>query len=129
VRETSAPSSDAMRYRSPYTTRRLTAETAPLHRAATTNGAAAAPAAWLVFEVSDTGPGIAAEDLPHIFDRFYRTDRARTRETGGSGLGLAIVERLVQAQHGQVNVHSAVGRGSTFGVWLPAAPRTVAVKV
>jgi signal transduction histidine kinase len=78
-------------------------------------------AAWLVFRVSDTGPGIAPENLPHIFDRFYRTDRARARETGGSGLGLAIVERLVTAQGGKVEVSSTPGKGTIFVVWLPAA--------
>lgn len=76
---------------------------------------------WLVFEVSDTGPGIAPEDLPYIFDRFYRADRARTREKGGSGLGLAIVQRLVEAQAGRVDVQSVVGRGTTFRVRLPVA--------
>lgn len=75
----------------------------------------------VVFEVTDTGPGIAPDDVPYIFDRFYRTDRARTRETGGSGLGLAIVQRLVEAQGGQVSVDSTVGEGSTFRVVLPVA--------
>ncbi len=74
---------------------------------------------WVAFAVSDTGPGIAPADLPHIFDRFYRTDRARARETGGSGLGLAIVQRLVEAQGGRVEVVSAVGKGTTFHVYLP----------
>lgn len=74
----------------------------------------------VAFEVGDTGPGIAPEDLPHIFERFYRTDRARARETGGSGLGLAIVQRLVEAQGGQVSVHSTPGQGTTFTVTLPA---------
>jgi signal transduction histidine kinase len=74
---------------------------------------------WVVFEVTDTGTGIAPEDLPRIFDRFYRTDRARARETGGSGLGLAIVERLVHAHTGRVTVDSTLGQGTTFAVWLP----------
>lgn len=77
----------------------------------------------LVLEVADTGPGIAPEDLPYIFDRFYRTDRARTRETGGSGLGLAIVQRLVEAQGGQVSVTSEPGRGTTFRITLPVTHR------
>jgi signal transduction histidine kinase len=84
-----------------------------------------APGEHVVIEVADTGPGIAAEDLPHIFDRFYRTDRARARETGGSGLGLAIVQRLVEAQNGQVSVSSTPGKGTTFCLQLPAAPDVV----
>jgi signal transduction histidine kinase len=75
----------------------------------------------IVFEIHDTGPGIAPDDLPHIFERFYRADRARSRESGGSGLGLAIVQRLVEAQGGQVDVSSELGKGTTFRVLLPAA--------
>lgn len=77
--------------------------------------------AAVVIEVSDTGPGIAPDDLEHIFERFYRADRARARETGGSGLGLAIVQRLVESQGGQVGVKSALGQGTTFWVTLPTA--------
>ncbi len=80
-----------------------------------------APARLVLLEVADTGPGIASADLPQIFERFYRSDRARTRETGGSGLGLAIVQRLVEAQGGQVSVTSALGQGTTFYVALPTA--------
>jgi signal transduction histidine kinase len=76
---------------------------------------------WLAFEVADSGPGILAEDLPHVFNRFYRTDRARARETGGSGLGLAIVEQLAHAQSGSVDVRSTPGKGTTFRVVLPIA--------
>ncbi len=72
------------------------------------------------FEVTDTGPGIAPDDLPHIFDRFFRADRARTRETGGSGLGLAIVQRLVEAHGGTISVTSTPGNGTTFEFTLPA---------
>jgi signal transduction histidine kinase len=82
------------------------------------------PERWLAFEVSDSGPGIRSEDLPHVFDRFYRTDRARARETGGSGLGLAIVEQLAHAQSGSVDVRSTPGQGTTFRIVLPvAAPK------
>lgn len=81
------------------------------------NGARLSPTC--VFEVSDTGPGIAPEHLPCIFERFFRADRARTRETGGSGLGLAIVHRLVDAHDGQVEVNSTPGQGTTFRVILP----------
>ncbi|MFJ8958612.1 sensor histidine kinase [Lentzea sp. NPDC102401] len=70
--------------------------------------------------VSDTGSGISAEDLPHVFDRFWRADRSRTRDTGGSGLGLAIVHAIVSAHGGTITVDSAVGRGTTFTITLPA---------
>ncbi len=75
----------------------------------------------VVVEVADTGPGIPAEDLPHIFDRFYRTDQSRSRDTGGSGLGLAIVRSLVTLQGGTVDVTSEVGAGTRFRVTMPAA--------
>lgn len=69
--------------------------------------------------VSDTGPGIAPEDLPHIFDRFYRADNARARSTGGSGLGLAIVRSLVMLHGGTVRADSRPGEGSRFTISLP----------
>jgi signal transduction histidine kinase len=75
----------------------------------------------VVFEVADTGPGIPPDELPQIFERFYRADKARARETGGSGLGLAIVQRLVEMQGGRIWASSALGRGATFHVALPAA--------
>ena len=71
-------------------------------------------------EVIDTGGGIAPEHLPHLFERFYRVDKARSRAHGGSGLGLSIVKALVEAHGGSVSVASEVGRGSTFTVRLPA---------
>jgi two-component system sensor histidine kinase BaeS len=71
--------------------------------------------------VADTGEGISAEDLPFIFDRFWRGDRARSRGGGaGSGLGLAIARQLVRAHGGTISVDSEVGRGSVFTVTLPA---------
>jgi two-component system phosphate regulon sensor histidine kinase PhoR len=70
--------------------------------------------------VSDTGAGIPAEHLPRIFERFYRVDRARSRELGGTGLGLSIVKHIVQSHGGRVEVESAVGRGSSFRIVLPA---------
>ncbi len=79
------------------------------------------PSSVVVFSITDTGPGIPPAELPQIFERFYRTDRARARETGGSGLGLAIVQRLVSAQGGSVAVESELGRGSSFQVMLPLA--------
>ncbi len=72
-------------------------------------------------EVRDTGQGIAAEHLPYIFDRFYRTDRSRSRATGGAGLGLAIVKQLVQAHGGEVRVTSTPGVGTTFTFTVPVA--------
>ncbi|HEU5016318.1 MAG TPA: ATP-binding protein [Roseiflexaceae bacterium] len=69
--------------------------------------------------VTDTGAGIAPDDLPHIFDRFYRADRARTSRSGGAGLGLAIVKWIAEAHGGRVQVESAPGRGSTFTLVLP----------
>jgi signal transduction histidine kinase len=78
----------------------------------------------VVFEVADTGVGIPPDELPRVFERFYRTDKARARETGGSGLGLAIVQRLVEMQGGQIWADSVAGQGTTFSVALPAAPPT-----
>ncbi|WP_376794059.1 sensor histidine kinase [Thermogemmatispora sp.] len=74
-----------------------------------------------LLSVNDTGIGIAPEDLPFIFERFYRADRVRSREPGGSGLGLAIVRSIVQAHGGSVDVESRPGQGSTFTIRLPLA--------
>ena len=76
--------------------------------------------------VSDTGSGIAPEDLPHIFERFYRADRARAQATGGSGIGLAIVKHIVETHGGTVVVRSAPGRGSSFELRLPLVPAVTA---
>ena len=73
------------------------------------------------FFVEDSGPGIAAEHLPRLTERFYRVDRSRTRETGGTGLGLAIVKHVAQRHGGQLEVKSTVGKGSTFSIALPAS--------
>jgi two-component system, OmpR family, sensor histidine kinase BaeS len=73
-----------------------------------------------VIEVRDTGIGIAAEDLPHVFDRFWRSDRSRSRATGGSGIGLAVVRELVRAHQGRVELSSDLGRGTTARVVLPS---------
>jgi signal transduction histidine kinase len=69
--------------------------------------------------VTDTGEGIPAEELPNIFERFYRTDRSRARATGGTGLGLTIARRLVEAHNGNIEVKSEQGKGSTFSFTLP----------
>lgn len=79
--------------------------------------------------IADTGPGIPTEHLPHLFERFYRVDKARARQAaagdkGGAGLGLAIADWLVKAHGGCIEVTSQVGQGSTFTVWLPLEPLT-----
>jgi heavy metal sensor kinase len=76
--------------------------------------------AWATIRVSDTGPGIPPEHLPHLFDRFYRVDDARARHTGGAGLGLAISQQIARAHGGRIEVASEEGRGTTFTVVLPA---------
>jgi signal transduction histidine kinase len=73
----------------------------------------------VILEVADTGIGIGSEDLPRIFDRFFRVDKSRSRRTGGSGLGLAIVKKIVEEHSGTVSVESALGQGSSFYVTLP----------
>ena len=73
-----------------------------------------------VLTVSDTGMGIPEDALAHIFERFYRVDKARSRKSGGSGLGLAIVRTIVQRNRGEISVSSTVGKGSVFTVTFPA---------
>jgi len=72
-----------------------------------------------VVAITDTGVGIPAEDIPLIFERFYRVDKSRSRAEGGSGLGLAICRHITEAHGGMIEVESEVGTGSTFSVWLP----------
>ncbi len=79
--------------------------------------------------VVDTGVGIPPQDLPRLFERFYRVDKARSRELGGTGLGLSIVKHLARAQGGDVSVESEVGQGSRFSFTLPLAPATPLVAV
>ena len=73
--------------------------------------------AWIA--VADEGPGIAPEDQPHVFDRFWRADKARSRADGGTGLGLAIVRQIAQSHGGSIRLQSKVGVGSSFVIWLP----------
>jgi signal transduction histidine kinase len=75
----------------------------------------------ILFTVSDTGAGIAAEHLPSIFERFYRADPARQQATGGSGLGLAIIKSIIEAHGGRVSVASTLGQDTTFMIALPVA--------
>jgi signal transduction histidine kinase len=76
----------------------------------------------VLIRVSDTGSGIAAEDLPHVFDRFYRADKSRSREGGGSGLGLAIARSIVEAHGGRIWAESEIGKGTTIALTLPIEP-------
>jgi signal transduction histidine kinase len=73
--------------------------------------------AWIA--VADEGPGIAPEDQAHVFDRFWRADKARSRADGGTGLGLAIVRQIVKSHGGEIRLQSKVGVGSSFVIWLP----------
>jgi signal transduction histidine kinase len=76
--------------------------------------------AWIA--VADEGPGIAPEDQAHVFDRFWRADKARARADGGTGLGLAIVRQIAESHGGQIRLQSKPGVGSSFVIWLPVAP-------
>ncbi len=93
--------------------------TPPGGRLTVTLGADPAAPGWALIVVADTGEGIPAADLPHVFERFYRADKSRSRRSGGSGLGLAIVKQLVEAHGGRVWAESQPGRGSSFAISLP----------
>lgn len=80
----------------------------------------------LMFIVKDSGPGIAAEHLPRLAERFYRVDRSRSRETGGTGLGLAITKHVMQRHGGELRIESVVGQGSTFKLMFPQSRVVVA---
>jgi signal transduction histidine kinase len=69
--------------------------------------------------VKDNGCGIPDKDLPHLFERFYRVDKGRSREKGGTGLGLSIVKHVVELHDGSVSVRSEIGKGTTFSFSLP----------
>jgi len=77
---------------------------------------------WGTVAVSDTGIGIPEDELPHVFERFFRGEEPRRRQVSGTGLGLALVQQIVSLHGGQITVESRVGEGSTFTVWLPLAP-------
>jgi signal transduction histidine kinase len=79
--------------------------------------------------VTDTGIGIAEAELPNIFERFYRTDKARSRESGGAGLGLAIAKWIVEAHRGSISVSSTAGSGSSFILRLPMANNASAARL
>src|SRR5262249_41932181 len=74
---------------------------------------------YAVAQVSDTGIGISEAELPHIFDRFYRSERAKVAVKTGTGLGLAIAKRVIDLHQGTIEVKSMLGKGTTFQVWLP----------
>ncbi len=76
---------------------------------------------YILCEVADNGIGIPEKHLPHVFDRFYRVDKSRSRQKGGSGLGLAIVKHIIEAHQQTINVRSSQGLGSTFGITLAKA--------
>src|SRR6185503_8328603 len=73
----------------------------------------------VVISIADTGEGLAAEDVPHIFEQFYRGDRSRSRRQGGTGLGLSIVQAIIQAHQGKIEVSTQPGRGTRFDILLP----------
>ena len=73
---------------------------------------------WVTLVVQDTGPGITAEELPHLFERFFRGRLAESGHTAGTGLGLSIAQQIAQAHGGRITVESTVGKGSTFMLGL-----------
>jgi signal transduction histidine kinase len=77
---------------------------------------------WLEISVSDNGPGIPPEDIPRIFERFYRADKSRNREKGGTGLGLAIVKHIMLSHQGVARVESHAGKGTRFSLLFPKNP-------
>jgi two-component system sensor histidine kinase ResE len=73
----------------------------------------------LFIEVKDSGSGIPEEDLPFVFERFYKADKARTRGRSGTGLGLAIAKNIIEAHKGHITVQSKLGQGTTFSIFIP----------
>jgi two-component system phosphate regulon sensor histidine kinase PhoR len=97
---------------------RVTVEVRAAHQA---DSPGKEPREGVELAVADSGEGIPAADIPRLTERFYRVDRARSRELGGTGLGLAIVKHIVQLHHGTLRVESRLREGTTVTVWLPAA--------
>lgn len=108
--------SNAIKYSPPETAVTVSASLISPDEAALSDGG---PQKWIAIAVSDEGQGIAREHLPRVFERFYRVDKARSRELGGTGLGLAIVKHIALVHGGRVDVESCVGKGSTFRILLP----------
>lgn len=79
----------------------------------------------VVIEVRDTGIGIDETDLKHVFEHFYRADKARATDTGGTGLGLAIVKKIIDIHNGRIEIESKMGEGSVFRVRLPLGVRAL----
>jgi len=79
------------------------------------------PGGKVAISIADSGIGIPSEDVPRIFERFYRVDKARSREVGGTGLGLSIVKHVIEQMQGTVSVESQLNKGSKFTVVLPEA--------
>jgi len=94
------------------------------HEGGSVTVAAAAQGEWVEVSVADTGEGIPVQDLPYIFERFYKVDKSRARGAGGSGLGLTIAKRLVEAHGGRITVQSELGKGSRFSLTLPVAKQS-----
>ena len=94
----------------------------PQHSALTPQDSVLSPQSSVLITVSDTGSGIPAEELPKVFDRFYRVDKSRTRSSGGTGLGLSVAKQLVEAQGGRIWAESEPGKGAAFHFTLPCAP-------
>ena len=72
----------------------------------------------MLIEITDSGIGVVQQDIPRLFERFYRTDKGRSREQGGTGLGLAIVKHIIEAHRQTINVRSKIGVGTTFAFTL-----------
>ena len=100
----------------------ITVESSPLPSHVSNPALNSNRASLIWVAVTDTGPGIPTRDLPHVFDRFWRADKSRSRDQGGSGLGLAIAKQLVEAQGGQIGVESVSNSGSSFWFTVPIAP-------